>query len=631
MCGIAGVYDRSGLFVDQALVERMTSALAHRGPDGSGFLFRRHAGLGHRRLSIIDVDGGAQPMANEDDCVHVVFNGEIYNFVELRNELRAAGHHFKTASDTEVLVHAYEQWGEYFMRRLNGIFAFALFDERKDLVLVARDHLGVKPLYYAWSGSKLLFASEIKALMTHADLTIDVDPRALANLFTYRYVPSPETLIQGIAKLPPGHFMRVDRSGARVDRYWSHVPQPRTTLGQEELVEQYQSLVEDAVRLQMRSDVPVGLFLSSGVDSAALLALMAPHAAAPVDAFTIDFDGADNTNEAADAALIAKRYGARHHVLRLTSQDYARYFDRYMNDLEEPVGHEAAPAFHFLAQLASEHVKVALSGQGADEPWAGYGRYVGVKLSALYSRLPVRATRMMAVLARSMPYAPERFRRGALSLGERDPLTRFGKIYSFFSDDMKAELYRDWLRQAQADPSSLMSVEPLRKLHNDVKHLDPLSQILYLDTRTNLPDDLLMVGDKTSMANSLELRVPYLDHRIVEFVENLPPQLKLSGFTGKYLHKVALSKWLPRNEVYRRKKGFANPLGQWLRTSLAPWVDDLLLAPDTCIAAYFNQDFMRKIVMLDRTGSANYTRHVYLLLSLEMWHRNFLRKPRAAA
>lgn len=623
MCGIAGLYDRSGSAVQRALLEQMTGALQHRGPDGSGFLTRGNAALGHRRLSIIDVSGGAQPIANEDDRIHVVFNGEIYNFVELRQDLLAAGHRFRTASDTEVLVHAYEEWGEDFVSRLNGIFAFALLDERNDLVLLARDHLGVKPLYYAWCGSQLVFASEIKALMQHHGLRFELDLHGLLKLFTYRYVPSPDTLISGVAKVPPGHIMRVSRDKVEVRRYWTHVPRPATGRVVE-LIGQYQHLLEDAVRLQMRSDVPVGLFLSSGVDSAALLALMRRHSPSPVDAFTIDFEGGGDTNEAADAAQVAKRFGARHHVLRIGSQDYARYFVRYMSDLEEPVGHEAAPAFYFLAQFASEHVKVALSGQGADEPWAGYGRYVGIKFSALYSRLPARATDAISSLVQRWPGAPERLRRGTTALGERDPQKRLTKVYSFFSEEMKARLYRDCIKRVQ-DGMEAGNIDAIQRLHADVSHLDPLSQILYIDTRMSLPDDLLMVGDKMSMANALEVRVPYLDHRVVEFVENLPPGMKLNGLTGKFLHKRALLKWLPRSDVYRRKKGFANPLGNWLRGPLSSWVDEMLLSPQTRIARYFDQTYMRSIVAMDRQGTQNFTRHVYLLLSLEMWHRSFMR------
>lgn len=620
MCGIAGIFDFSAAAADRGLLERMTSTLGHRGPDGVGYLLHDEIGLGHRRLSIIDVEGGAQPVGNEDDTVQVVFNGEIYNFVELREELRELGHAFRTRSDTEVIVHAYEQWGDDFVDRLNGIFAFALVDLVRKRILIARDHLGVKPLYYTVVGTVLLFASEIKALLQHDQVSREVDPDALAELFTYRYVPSPHTLLAGIFKLAPGHLMHVTAQGTSIHRYWSSVPALRIDYDERELIEQYCELLQDAVRLQMRSDVPLGLFLSSGVDSGALLALMSRESTLPVETFTIDFDGGESNNEGAEAARIASRYAANHHQLRVSSLDYERYFERYMCDVEEPVGHESAPAFYFVSKLAQPHVKVALAGQGADEPWAGYGRHVGMRLSHLYSQLPKAMTRSFAAAATSLPLTSERLRRGVQALSERDLLLRMVKIYSFFTDDMKARLFkRGVLRQSER------LTRRIGQLQKEVAHLDPLSQMLYVDTRTNLPDDLLMVGDKTSMANSIELRVPYLDRRLVEFVESLPPQLKLRGFTGKYLHKKALLKWLPHSDVYRRKIGFANPIGQWLRTSMRPLVEDCLLGNESRVARYFDQGYIRRLVEQDRSGRANFTRHIYLLLSLELWHRTFLR------
>ena len=398
MCGIAGIFDLSGAPPDPALLERMTGALAHRGPDGAGYFVHEATALGHRRLSIIDVAGGAQPMGNEDGSVQVVFNGEIYNYVELRKELIGLGHAFRTCSDTEVLVHAYEQWGDRFVERLNGMFAFALYDLAARRVLLARDHLGIKPLYYTRIGTQVVFASEIKALLKHAGLQREVDPQALAELFTFRYVPSPKSLLRSVHKLAPGHLMRISRLGIDVERYWNQVPRLQEGRAVGSLIEEYQALLEDAVRLQLRSDVPLGLFLSSGVDSGALLALMSRRSERPVQAFTIDFENGQATNESTDAARIARRHGADHRCLTVTADDYTRYFERYMQDLEEPVGHEAAPAFYFLSRLAGTHVKVALTGQGADEPWAGYGRYVGVRLSMLYSRLPVAMTQAFAAL-----------------------------------------------------------------------------------------------------------------------------------------------------------------------------------------------------------------------------------------
>jgi asparagine synthase (glutamine-hydrolysing) len=623
MCGITGLFDRSGAPADAALLARMTHALAHRGPDGDGLFVDGELGLGHRRLSIIDVEGGAQPLGNEDGNLQVVFNGEIYNHVELREELLAHGHVFRTRSDTEVIVHAWEQWGSACLDRFNGMFAFALFDRRSRTLVLARDHLGIKPLYYTVLGEQLLFASEIKALLCHPAMRREVDRVSLAQLFTYRYVPSPRTLLSGVFKLPPGHWMRVTAREVSVQRHWNSLPQPRAATAETALIDEYQALLDDTLTLQLRSDVPLGLFLSSGVDSGALLAMMARRSSRPVQTFTIDFENGQATNEGDDAALIAARHGAVHHRQRVDAGDYARYFERYMGDLEEPVGHEAAPAFYFLSRLAGEQVKVCLTGQGADEPWAGYGRYLGVKLSTIYSRLPEVMTRAVASLVTRVPLPSERLRRGVISLGERDLLLRFVKIYSFFSADMKHQLYRDALR-SDLLAAPLATADPIRPLQQEVAHLDALSQILYIDTRTNLPDDLLMVGDKTSMANALELRVPFLDRRLVAFIESLPPEMKLRGLTGKYLHKKAMLGWLPASEVYRAKKGFANPIAGWLRGPMRALVDDCLLSGHSSIAGWFNQDFIRKLVLADREGRGPYTRQIFLLLSLELWQRRFL-------
>jgi asparagine synthase (glutamine-hydrolysing) len=630
MCGISGMFNRSGAPVDEATLERMTGAIRHRGPDGNGHFIDGEIGLGHRRLSIIDLDGGAQPMTNEDGTLQIVFNGEIYNFVELREELEGFGHVFVTRSDTEVIVHAYEQWGSDCPKRLNGMFAFAIWDKGNRQLFLARDHLGIKPLYYVIIGDRVLFASEIKALMQDEQCPCEINLDALGELFTFRYVPSPKTLFRDISKLPPGHFMRIQRKGIVIERFWNWIPQLRKNWCEEELVEEYQTLVEDAVRLQLRSDVPLGLFLSSGVDSGALLAIMSKYSSGPVQAFTIGFEGGEKTNEVADAREMAQRYGAHHHCMMVDSQDYENYYERYMHDLEEPVGHEPAAAFYFVAKIASERVKVALAGQGADEPWAGYDRYKGVKLSRVYSQLPSFITQRLAPHLARVPGRMERLKRGIASLDEPDMLTRFAKIYSFFSADMKTQLYKGALKRTFA-ADAYGTKKALQRLYADVRHLDPLTQMLYIDTRANLPDDLLMVADKTSMANSLEVRVPFLDYRLVEFIESLPPNLKLRGLTAKYLHKKAMTKWLPRHVVYRKKKGFAHPIASWMRTSLRPLVEDCLLSKDSFIAQYFDQSYIKVILERDREGKEQYVRQIYLLLSLELWHRAFMQRSHSVA
>ena len=623
MCGICGIFDLKGMPVSRPGLDAMADVIRHRGPDGEGRFIDVEIGLGHRRLSIIDLGGGSQPIGNEDGKLQVVFNGEIYNFVELRKELEAFGHKFKTRSDTEVIVHAYEQWGADCVKRFNGMFAFALWDGNRRELFIARDHLGIKPLYYVTIGSKLVFASEIKCLLLHPECPREVDRESLAELFTFRYVPSPKTLFKGIFKLPPGHSMLASGSGMKVTRFWNWIPKERENVREADFIEEYQSLLEDAVKLQMRSDVPLGLFLSSGVDSGALLAIMRNYSSGPVQSFTIGFEGGERTNEIEDAKVTAKAYGADHYAMIVSHLDYLKYFERYMLDMEEPVGHEAAPAFYFVSKITSERVKVALTGQGADEPWAGYGRYVGVKFSSLYSRLPGVVTRGVGPLLARLPGRMERLKRGLISLGEPDMLTRFTKVYSFFSADMKMSLFKGDLA-VRSEAEAYRTKEALRRLQEDVKHLDPVSQMLYVDTRANLPDDLLMVGDKTSMANSIEVRVPFLDVRLVEFVESLPLHLKLNGLTGKYLHKKALLKWLPRDVVYRKKKGFAHPLSKWFATSMRPMLEDLLLSPDSAMGIYFDQNYIRQILDRHRAGQDDCTRHIYLLLSLELWHRAFI-------
>ena len=625
MCGIAGIFNFSREGIDRDLLRRMTSAIRHRGPDGDGELVDHEVGLGHRRLSIIDVGGGAQPIGNEDDSIQIVFNGEIYNFVELRDQLAKCGHQFKTRSDTEVIVHAYEQWGKGCVKRFNGMFAFALWDRKKRELFIARDHLGIKPFYYIRVGDTLLFASEIKALLEHPDCPREVDLESLAELFTFRYVPSPKTLLQRVMKLPPAHSMTVSAAGVGIERFWDWVPRQRKSESEADLLAEYQDLLEDAVKLQLRSDVPLGLFLSSGVDSAVLLAIMSKYSSGPVQTFTIGFEGGEKTNEVDDARTIAQRFGAEHEYQMLSPQDYLGYYDRYMQDLEEPLGNETAAAFYFVSRLTSQKVKVALTGQGADEQWAGYDRYKGIKLSALYSKLPGSLINTVAPLAAKIPGRMERLKRGVASLNEPDTLTRFAKVYSFFGADMKAQLYKGALKDPfEKDPFGTRHA--LARLQSDVQHLDPLSQMLYIDMRASLPDDLLMVCDKTSMANSLETRVPFLDYRLVEFVESLPPNLKLRGFNGKYLHKKACEKWLPKRDVHRKKKGFANPIADWFRVGMRGFVEDCLLGPNSSIGTFFEQRYVRRMLEEDRAGKQDWRRHIYLLVSFELWHRAFIQK-----
>lgn len=624
MCGICGIFDAGGHPVDREQIERMSSAIRHRGPDGSGSYVSGEIGLGHRRLSIIDPDGGSQPIANEDGGLHVIFNGEIYNFVELREELQKKGHIFKTRSDTEVILHGYEEWGLGCVNRFNGIFAFALWDGNSRKLVLARDHLGVKPLYYTIVGHRFLFASEIKALLADPACPREVDLPSLGQLFTLRYVPSPDTMFQGIKKLPPAHWMVVSSRGVESRSYWDWKPEIRRDTDEQTLIEQYRALVEDAVRLQMRSDVPVGLFLSSGIDSGALLALMSTSARGPVHTFTIGFESGEKTNETDDARRMAARFGADHSEMIVAPGDYQKYFERYLWDLEEPVGNETAAAFYFVSLIASRKVKVALTGQGADEPWAGYHRHIGIKLSRAYSRLPSLLTRHMVRPIVESFARDERLKRGVSALQEPDLLARFVKVYSFYTSEMKENLFQPWVKE-QVSSDGHEARAALQRLQAKVQHLDPLTQMLYVDVRANLPDDLLMVADKTAMANSLEARVPFLDYRLVEFAETLPPGMKLRWFRRKHLHKKAIEKWLPKSVVHRKKKGFENPIDLWLRTQMSRYVGDCLMSEAAAVRRYFDRRFIQQLITEHEANRQNYLRHIYLLISFELWYERFIR------
>lgn len=623
MCGICGIFDLNGQPVERASVERMSAAIRHRGPDGSGEYVCGPIGLGHRRLSIIDLEGGAQPMANEDGRLKVVFNGEIYNFVELRDELKRKGHLFKTNSDTEVILHGYEEWGLSFVSKLNGMFAFALWDSKQNQLLLARDHLGIKPLYYSIIEQRILFGSEIKAILTDSACVREVDLISLSQLFSLRYVPSPRTLFHGIQKLPPAHLLVANSEGIQIRRFWNRTPSIGANIDEQEAIETYQQLLESAIRMQMRSDVPLGLFLSSGIDSGALLALMSQNGRSPVHTFTIGFEYGESSNETDEAREMARLFGADHSELIIGPKDYENYYERYLWDLEEPVGNETAASFYFVSLITSKKVKVALTGQGADEPWAGYPRHIGADLSRIYSNLPSVFTDGMLGPAIKLFAKNEKLRRAVFSLSEPDVLTRFVKIYSFFTSEMKSQLFLPWLAQ-EVSTDGKEARQALESLYDDVADFDPLTQMTYIDTRANLPDDLLMVSDKMAMATSLEARVPYLDYRIIEFVETLPPRMKLRGLQGKQLHKKALRKWLPEDIVYKKKKGFANPIDHWLGLQMRTFVSDCLLSENAAVTRYFDRSYIRELIADHEAGRQNHLRHIYLLISFELWYQQFI-------
>ncbi len=599
----------------------MCGVISHRGPDGEGFYIDPAAGigLGHRRLSIIDLEGGSQPMSNADESVWIVYNGEIYNYPELKKELEAKGYKFRTRSDTEVIIHMYSAYGEAAFDRLNGIFAFAIYDKNKRNLILARDHYGVKPLYYWNENGKLLFASEIKAILQAPDVARQLDLSAFDTYMTFRYSPSPQTLFQGIRKLYPGSYLKFSPEGQTLHSYRRAPQEINHKITEEEAVIEYRRLLENAVSRQLLSDVPVGLLLSGGVDSAVLGFLMQKHYKGKIKTFTIGFEGAGDYNELADAKATSKFIGSEHYEVMLSKEEYMKFFFQSFFTTEEPIAQTTIPALYYVTRLASQHLKVVLAGQGADEPMAGYPRYLGARFlsqyAVLFRNLP------MEQIARFFP-TNEKINRAAFVSQASSELDRFLAIYTIFTPAEKEQLYNSDLKQA----SGRFSCARLNELYAESADLkDPLSKILYIDTRMSLPDNLLNFNDKVTMVNSIEMRVPFLDTELVDFLETLPSSMKLKGTQRKYIHKRAVEAWLPKEIIYRKKRGFNTPMEEWLQSDLGNQVRELVNEPDSACREYFNVEFINEMIEKHQRRAANYQQHIFLLLSFELWHRSFFK------
>jgi asparagine synthase (glutamine-hydrolysing) len=627
MCGIVGLFNYDGgAPVDRALCRRMMAAVAHRGPDDEGAYFDDGAGLalGSRRLAIIDLAAGHQPMGNEDDTVQVVLNGEIYNFPDLRSELEGLGHVFRTRSDTEVIVHAWEEWELDALPRLNGMFAFALWDARRRQLVLARDVFGIKPLYFRDDGRSLAFASEIKALLQHPASVRCVDPGALLVFLSLTYVPSPATAFRSIQKLPPGHALVYTARGARTVRFSRPPAPPLTNVREPELVDELRERIVAAVKRQMISDVPVGALLSGGVDSSTVATLMTSLAGHPIDTFTVGFDGDFVYNELEAARAVARRIGSRHHEVVISPDEYAAFLPESIWHLEEPVATASTLAFFRVSELARRKVKVVLAGQGADEPFAGYHRHLGEHLGGLYRSIPAAIREgVVAPLVQRLP-RNERLKRAVRSLGEVDPLRRLREVYRTADLALLKRLVRPELFPEPEDTDGGV----IRSFQADVAGRDPLSQMLYVDARVYLADNLLLYGDKMSMAVSLEARVPFLDLELMEFVERIPSSFKIRGRRQKYILKKAVSRWLPDSVVGRRKIGFATPVDGWFRRELRASTRDRLLGPGAACREFFRPEAIDTMLEEHRTGREDHKRVLFSLLTFEIWHEQFIRPGR---
>lgn len=626
MCGICGKlnFDREES-VDPVLLQRMMDIISHRGPDGSGEYRDGPVGLGHRRLSIIDLSTGDQPMCNEDGTVWVVYNGEIYNFPELRTELQALGHKFKSTTDTEVIVHLYEEFGAELVARLRGMFAFALWDERKQFLLLARDRVGIKPLYYSNTGRALVFASEIKSVISDPSVARRINPRAIDRFITYYYLPGNETLLEGVYKLEPGHYLTVSNGSITVKQYWDlHFNAQSNRKSFDEAVESLQALLRRTVNDHMISDVPVGVLLSGGVDSTGILRYAVEQTGKPIHTFTIGFAGEGFADERSYAQLAARRYGTLHQEITMTGKDFLDFFPQYVWHMEEPVCEPPAVALYFVSRLARESsVKVLLSGEGGDEAFGGYQTYRNLLLlEGLKSAFgPAKALLRSGLQAlgqlgwkRVAPYSrlvdsslPQYYLSRTAT-----PETPFNRL--------KSALYTKEFLNVLGDQTP---DEPTRRLFDQVDGQPLLDQMLYVDTKTWLPDDLLVKADKMTMATSVELRVPLLDFQVLEFAASLPQSFKVRGWSTKRILKAALEDSVPQEILERKKTGFPVPYERWLRTDLKEFVFDTLLGQRTALTSYFRHDTIGEVVSKfhrDNVGG----KEVFCLVLFELWHQRFL-------
>jgi asparagine synthase (glutamine-hydrolysing) len=626
MCGIAGKinFDRSSP-VGRDEVEGMLAVMRHRGPDGQGVHLDGPAGLGHLRLSIIDLGTGAQPMANEDETVWIVFNGEIYNFQELREELVAKGHTFRSHSDTEVIVHLYEEMGPECVGKLRGMFAFAIWDANRQRLFIARDRVGIKPLYYCQTSQSLWFASELKAIITDPAVRRDINLPAIRTFLSFNYIPGEATLFEGILKLRPGHWLIVEDGRVTQHQYWDlRFSQDRWSMSFEDAAEELNSLLGQAVRDHMIADVPVGVLLSGGVDSSAILSFAVNSTEKRISTFTVGFDGDEVVDERPYARMSAERFGTTHHEISITARDFWDFLPFYVWHMEEPVCEPPAVALYYVSKLARNHVKVLLSGEGGDEAFAGYPNYPNMlwldRVRAAVGPF-ARPAGSAASLAGRLT-GNGRLQRYGKALGQ--PLSshyfsRTSGPASFFNQNARQLFTADFLEHTSSvSPSGMM-----QELVSSVKSEPLLNQMLYLDSKSWLPDDLLVKADKMTMANSVELRVPLLDHGILEFAASLPPDFKVNGKETKRVLKAAFAKVLPEEVLHRKKAGFPVPYGTWLGGELADGVRDLLLCESALDRGYFQKREVQSLLQANRKNG-DFSKEVFSLLAVELWHREFL-------
>jgi asparagine synthase (glutamine-hydrolysing) len=608
MCGINGLFyfDRHHP-VEEATLNRMCWTTRHRGPDDTGRYIQSNVGLGFNRLSIIDLAGGHQPMTNEDSTVWVVFNGEIYNFSDLREELAGRGHTFQTRSDTEVIVHGWEEWGEQCVEKLRGMFAFVVWDARRRVLFGARDRVGIKPFYYYQDDELFAFSSEIKGLLEVPGISRDVDPAAIGEFLRHRYVIGPHTVLRDIHKLQPGHTITVDADGSRIRRYWEP-PHDELQISESDALDQIDALIEESVRLHLVSDVPLGAFLSGGVDSSAVVAMMSRLGVADIKTFSVGYDSPESELEF--ARVTADHFHTDHYALRMSATHFRDLLPGIVWAMDEPLGDDSTIPLHALSKFARQKVTVVLSGEGSDEIFAGYPVYRRQLLVEALNRAPGMGV-AAGILNRIAPDG--RLRKYASMLGK--PLeSRYQGVSRTFTDNQISRIM----------PAPFPEIsETVAAIYDRCRSLPALARMSHVDLATWLPDNLLLKGDRMTMANSLELRVPLLDHKLVEFGMRLPQNLRLRGRTTKYLLRKSMAPVLPSRIANRRKIGFPVPIRSWFRSELSGFARETLLASGGAVETFFRRQEVERL--LEQHQNTDFSGQIFSLLVLDQWYRQFVK------
>lgn len=625
MCGIAGIVRSDGAPVDRELVARMNEAIRHRGPDEDGFYFSDGVGLAMRRLAIIDLKSGQQPIHNQDGTASIVFNGEIYNYRELRDRLEKLGHEFYTDSDTEAIVHAYDQYGTDCPKYLRGMFAFAIWDERTKSLFLARDRVGKKPLLYAKLDGELVFGSEFTALLEHPRISRDVDFEAIHHYLSFICVPAPLTAYQAIRKLEPGHWLLWRAGEIQTERYWQLDFSKKISIGEEEAGARVVELLREAVRVRLMSEVPLGAFLSGGIDSSAVVALMAEESSEKIKTFSIGFDEQD-FSELHHARRVAEHVGADHHEF-IVRPDAMEVLPTLVEHYGEPFADSSAIPSYYVSKETRAFVTVALNGDGGDECFAGYERYAAMSIAQKYANMPGAVRNgVISKVVNALPgfetrQNPLRKAKRFLAAASLPPVERYLRWVSAFDEPTKQNLYSADFRQQTATFRTAAILEPWFAKANGAGIVDAA---LLTDTMTYLPNDLLVKMDIASMTVSLEARSPFLDHHLMEFAASLPENLKLRRLTTKYLLKQVLKKLVPAENLNRRKMGFGVPIGHWFRGAMQPFLRQTLLSEKALGRGIFKPEMVRQLIDSHVATKADHSHRLWTLLMLELWFERFI-------